>query len=414
MLARVRFTTAGESHGKGLVVILEGIPAGLPLGREVVAADLARRQGGHGRGDRMKIERDAGEIVSGVRLGETLGSPIAVWLRNRDFENWQTAMAVEEPIGVPEEELRRVTLPRPGHADLVGMLKYDRSDARDVLERASARETAARVAAGAIARRLLAEFGVRVDSHVVRIGSAEATTPDPLPDDLNALADRSPVRCLDPEAGDAMVAAIDAAGQVGDSLGGVFEVIARGLPLGLGSHVSWDRRLGARVAGALMSIHAMKGVEIGMGFAAAAARGSDVHDEIESDAGRTRTGGYRRRRHNAGGLEGGVSTGDPLVARVAMKPLSSLRRPLESVDVRTGRPAKAIRERSDVCAVPAAGIVGEAMLALVLADAMCEKFGGDSLGEMRDNYEAYLRRINRRLASAEGDETIDDSDPDEG
>jgi chorismate synthase len=414
MLTRVRFTTAGESHGKGLVVILEGIPAGLPLGADVVAADLARRQGGHGRGDRMKIERDAGEIVSGVRLGETLGSPIAVWLRNRDFENWETAMSVEEPVGVPEEELRRVTLPRPGHADLVGMLKYDRSDARDVLERASARETAARVAAGAVARRLLAEFGVRVDSHVVRIGSAEATTPDPLPDDLNALADQSPVRCLDPEAGDAMVAAIDAAGQEGDSLGGVFEVIARGLPLGLGSHVSWDRRLGARVAGALMSIHAMKGVEIGMGFAAAAARGSDVHDEIEPDAGRTRTGGYRRRRHNAGGLEGGISTGDPLVARVAMKPLSSLRRPLDSVDVRTGRPAKAIRERSDVCAVPAAGIVGEAMLALVLADAMCEKFGGDSLGEMRDNYEAYLRRINRRLASVEGDGPIDDPDPDEG
>ena len=309
--------------------------------------------------------------------------------------------------------MRRVTLPRPGHADLVGMLKYDRSDARDVLERASARETAARVAAGAIARRLLAEFGIRVDSHVVRIGSADAAAPDPLPDDLNALADLSPVRCLDPEAGEAMVAAIDAAGHEGDSLGGVFEVIARGLPLGLGSHVSWDRRLGARVAGALMSIHAMKGVEIGMGFAAAAARGSDVHDEIEADVDRARTGGYRRRRHNAGGLEGGISTGDPLVARVAMKPLSSLRRPLDSVDTQTGRPAKAIRERSDVCAVPAAGIVGEAMLALVLADAMCEKFGGDSLGEMHDNYEAYLRRINRRKESVEGAAAPDADAPDD-
>jgi chorismate synthase len=411
MLAKVRFTTAGESHGKGLVVILEGIPAGLPLGAEAIGADLARRQRGHGRGGRMNIERDAGEIMSGVRLGETLGSPIAVWLRNRDFENWETAMAIEEPVGIPEEELRRVTLPRPGHADLTGMLKYDRADARDVLERASARETAARVAAGAVARRLLGEFEIRVDSHVVRIGSAEAKAPDPLPEDINAVSDQSPVRCLDAEAGEAMVAAIDAAGSEGDSLGGVFEVIARGLPLGLGSHVSWDRRLGARVAGALMSIHAMKGVEIGMGFAAAAARGSDVHDEIEADVGRARAGGYRRRRHNAGGLEGGISTGDPLVARVAMKPLSSLRRPLDSVDTETGLPAKAIRERSDVCAVPAAGIVGEAMVALVLADAMCEKFGGDSLGEMRDNYEAYLRRINRRLESVEKDAAADDATP---
>jgi chorismate synthase len=411
MLAKVRFTTAGESHGKGLVVILEGIPAGLPLGAEAIGADLARRQRGHGRGGRMNIERDAGEIMSGVRLGETLGSPIAVWLRNRDFENWETAMAIEEPVGIPEEELRRVTLPRPGHADLTGMLKYDRADARDVLERASARETAARVAAGAVARRLLGEFEIRVDSHVVRIGSAEAKAPDPLPEDINAVSDQSPVRCLDAEAGEAMVAAIDAAGSEGDSLGGVFEVIARGLPLGLGSHVSWDRRLGARVAAALMSIHAMKGVEIGMGFAAAAARGSDVHDEIEADVGRARTGGYRRRRHNAGGLEGGISTGDPLVARVAMKPLSSLRRPLDSVDTETGLPAKAIRERSDVCAVPAAGIVGEAMVALVLADAMCEKFGGDSLGEMRDNYEAYLRRINRRLESVEKDAAADDATP---
>jgi chorismate synthase len=344
----------------------------------------------------MQIEQDAGEILSGVRLGETLGSPIAVWIRNRDFQNWEIAMAIEAPVGVSDDELRRVTLPRPGHADLVGMLKYDRSDARDVLERASARETAARVAAGAVARRLLLEFGIRIDSHVVRLGGIEARVPEPLPEDLNELADQSPVRCLDPDAARAMMGAIDAAGRDGDTLGGVFEVVARGVPLGLGSHVSWDRRLGARVASALMSIHAMKGVEIGMGFAAANTRGSEVHDEIEADAGRTLAGGYRRRRNNAGGLEGGVSTGEPLVARVAMKPLSSLRRPLDSVDVKTGEPAKAVRERSDVCAVPAAGIVGEAMLALVLADALREKLGGDSLAEMRENYEAYLRRINRR------------------
>lgn len=344
----------------------------------------------------MKIEQDAGEILSGVRFGETLGSPIAMWIRNRDFQNWETAMAIEPPVGVPEEDLRRVTLPRPGHADLVGMLKYDRSDARDVLERASARETAARVAAGAVARRLLQEFEIRVDSHVVRLGGVDARVPSPLPAEVNEVADHSPVRCLDPEASEAMVAAIDAAGRNGDTLGGVFEVVARGVPLGLGSHVSWDRRLGARVANALMSIHAMKGVEIGMGFASADSRGSDVHDEIELDAGRTRTGGYRRRRNNAGGLEGGISTGEPLIARVAMKPLSSLRRPLDSVDVRTREPAKAIRERSDVCAVPAAAIVGEAMLALVLADALREKFGGDSLAEMCENHQAYLRRINRR------------------
>lgn len=403
MLKTIRFTTAGESHGKGLVVILEGIPAGLSVEPSFIAAHLARRQGGHGRGGRMKIEQDAGEILSGVRLGETLGSPIAVWIENRDYRNWNTAMAVEAPVGVSEEALRRVTLPRPGHADLVGMLKYDRSDARDVLERASARETAARVAAGAVARLLLLEFGIRIDSHVVRLGGVEARVPDPLPEDINEIADESSVRCLDPEAAAAMVAAIDAAGRDGDTLGGVFEVVARGVPLGLGSHVSWDRRLGARVASGLMSIHAMKGVEIGMGFAAADARGSGVHDEIEADADRTLAGGYRRRRNNAGGLEGGVSTGEPLIARVAMKPLSSLRRPLDSVDVRTGQPAKAIRERSDVCAVPAAGIVGEAMMALVVADALREKLGGDSLAEMRDNYEAYLRRINRRALVVDGD-----------
>lgn len=402
MLRHFRFTTAGESHGKGGVVIVEGVPAGLPLLPEQIARELARRQGGHGRGGRMAIEKDAGEILSGVRLGETLGSPLTVWLRNRDFENWTVPMSVEPRPEADDEALRRVTLPRPGHADLVGLLKYDRTDARDILERSSARETAARVAAGAVAKRLLAEFGARVESHVVALGGIEAEPPAPLPDDLNDAAAASPVRSVDDAASARMVEAIDAAAEAGDTLGGTFEIVARGLPVGLGSHVSWETRLDGRLAGALMSIQAMKGVEIGMGFAASRLRGSEVHDEIERDPSRRRTGGFRRRRNNAGGTEGGMSTGEPLVARVAMKPLSSLRRPLDSVDLKTGRPAKAVRERSDVTAVPAAGIVGEAMVAIVLADAMREKFGGDSLAEMRVNHEAYLERINAHRFPNEG------------
>ncbi len=393
MLRHLRLTTAGESHGPGLVAILEGVPAGLPLAPEEVAADMARRQAGHGRGGRMKIERDAGEIVGGVRLGETLGGPIAIRIPNRDFRNWEAAMAVERPADPDDDSLRRVHLPRPGHADLVGMLKFDRADARDILERASARETAARVAAGAVARVLLGQFGIRIGSHVVRLGPVEAEPPDPLPEDLNEAADASPVRCLDPAASEAMVAEIDAARRAGDSLGGVFEVVATGLPVGLGSYASWETRLDGRLAGALMSIPAMKGVEIGLGFEAASRRGSAVHDEIERDPGRQLTGGYRRRRNHAGGTEGGITTGEPLVARVAMKPLSTLRRPLDSVDVRTGEPAKAVRERSDVCAVPAAGVVGEAMVALVLADALLEKLGGDSVGDLRAAWDAYLKRL---------------------
>lgn len=396
MLEHFRFTTAGESHGKGGVVIVEGVPAGVPLEPYDVAYHLARRQMGYGRGGRMEIEEDAGEILSGVRLGETLGSPLTIWIPNRDFENWRVPMAVEARPDADDEALRRVFLPRPGHADLAGVLKYDRRDARDVLERSSARETAARVAAGAVARKLLAEFGVRIGSHVTTLGGVEAPRPDAWPEEINEAADASPVRCLDAEASAAMIEAIDAAGSVGDTLGGVFEVVARGLPVGLGSHVSWDRRLDGRVAGAMMSIQAMKGVEIGMGFGAAGARGSQVHDEIERAPDRRRTGGFRRRRNNMGGTEGGMTTGEPLVVRVAMKPLSSLRRPLDSVDLASLEKARAVRERSDVCAVPAAGVVGEAMLALVLADAWREKFGGDSLDEMRDNHEAYLERINRR------------------
>ncbi len=392
MLTRIRLTTAGESHGRGMLAILEGIPAGLRFGPEDLAADLRRRQLGHGRGGRMQIERDAGEILAGVRLGETLGSPVAIWIENRDHENWRTAMSVEPRPGADDEELRRVPLPRPGHADLVGLLKYDRSDARDILERSSARETAARVAAGSVARRFLAELGVEVGSHVVRIGPVEAAPPHPLPIPLNEAADASDVRCLDAAAAERMREAIDAAGSDGDTLGGVFEVVTRGLPVGLGSHVAWDRRLDARLGAAMLSIQAMKGVEVGLGFRAAERRGSEVHDEIEADPGRPRSGGVRRRRNHAGGLEGGMTTGEPLVVRVAMKPLSSLTRPLDSVDLRTGAPARAVRERSDVCAVPAAGVVGEAMVALVVADALVEKFGGDSLGETRRNLEAYLER----------------------
>ena len=396
MLRHFNFTTAGESHGRGVLVVVEGLPAGVPVAPSDVAGQLARRQAGHGRGGRMKIERDAGELLSGVRLGETIGSPLSIWIPNRDFANWELAMAVEPQPDATDAELRRVTLPRPGHADLVGMLKYDRSDARDVLERSSARETAARVAAGGIARRLLAEFDIAVGSHVVRIGPVEANRAPETAHDLNVAADESPVRCLDPEASKSMVAAIDEARQAGDTLGGVFEVVATGLPVGLGSHVSWSRRLDSRLAAALMGIQAMKGVEIGLGFEAASRRGSDVHDEIERAPGERRAGGFRRRRNGAGGLEGGTTTGEPLVVRAAMKPLSTLMRPLDSVDMQTGEAAPAVRERSDVCAVPAAAVVGEAMVAIVLADAMLEKFGGDSLGEMRAAYDSYLDRLSAR------------------
>jgi len=396
MLRHIRFATAGESHGKGTLVILEGVPAGLPITGSDIARDLARRQLGYGRGGRMAIEKDSGEVLSGIRLGETIGSPVAIWIRNRDHANWEVAMSVEVRSGADDEELRRVYLPRPGHADLVGMLKYDRADARDILERSSARETSARVAAGAVARRFLAEFGVSIGSHVTRIGAETAERHEEWPADLNHASDASELRCLDSSAEEGMKRAIDEAREAGDTLGGEFEVIAFGLPVGLGSHVSWDRRLDGRVAGALMSIQAMKGVEIGLGFEAARRRGSGVHDEITADPLRDRTGGFRRTGNHAGGLEGGTTTGEPLVARVAMKPLSSLTRPLASVDLRTGEAATAVRERSDVCAVPAAAVVGEAMMALVLADAMVEKFGGDSLSETRANLEAYLGRVGAR------------------
>jgi len=391
----IRFTTAGESHGPALVAVLEGIPAGLALRAGDIDADLRRRMGGHGRGARMKIESDQVEILSGVRAGETLGSPIAMLIRNRDWEHWADVMAIEpDPAGAGPRR-RAVHRPRPGHADLVGVLKYDRADARDILERASARETAARVACGAVCRVLLAAFGVEIGSHVVRIGDVEARPPDGLPVPLNPAADASPVRCLDRAASAAMVAAIDRAKQARDTLGGVVEVVARGVPVGLGSHVSWDRKLDGRLAQAMMSIPAVKAVEIGLGFDAAARRGSEVHDAIGRGEGPA-AGGFTRVSNRAGGLEGGMTTGAAVTLRVAMKPISTLMRTLDTVDLTTGGASKAQAERSDVTAVPALGVITEAMLALVLANAMLEQFGGGALADTRAAYDAYLARLARR------------------
>ena len=395
----LRFTTAGESHGQALVSVLEGMPAGIPLLAAHVDSDLARRQQGYGRGRRMQIERDTAELLSGVRAGETIGSPIAMLIRNRDWANWQAIMDPAPRETDVDGELRRraVTRVRPGHADLTGILKYDREDARDILERASARETTARVAAGAIARRFLAELGVSIGSHLVHLGGVDATRPDPMPIALNDASDASPLRTLDPAAEAAMIERIDAAKKEGNTLGGVCEVVVDGLPVGLGSHVSWDRKLDGRIGAAIMSIPAVKGVEIGMGFQAARVHGSEVHDEISVAPGRTRAGNVRRATNNAGGLEGGMTTGEPLVVKVAMKPISTLMRPLGTVDVATGNAASATAERSDVTAVPAMGVIAEAMLALVMADAMLEKFGGDSLPEVQRNLDGYLSHVAARL-----------------
>ena len=398
----LRFTTAGESHGPALISILEGAPAGLPLVVSDVDSDLARRQKGYGRGRRMQIERDAVEFLSGVRAGFTIGSPIAMMIRNRDWENWREIMDAAPDSasagGETAPRKRAVTRPRPGHADLAGMLKYDRDDARDVLERASARETTARVAAGAICRRLLREFGVRIGSHVVQLGGLEATVPDELPEELNAAADESPVRVLDRDAESAIIARIDEAKKAGDTLGGVCEVVCTGLPVGIGSHVSWDRKLDGRIGKAMMSIPAVKGVGIGLGFEAAARPGSAVHDEILSGGESARSANLRRRTNRAGGLEGGMTTGEPLIVRVAMKPISTLMKPLATVEMKTGEAASAVAERSDVTAVPAMGVIAEAMLAFVIAHAMIEKFGGDSLGEMRRNFDGYVEHISKRIS----------------
>jgi chorismate synthase len=398
----LRFTTAGESHGPALVAVLEGIPAGLSLSTDYIDIQLARRQQGYGRGRRMQIEKDEAELLAGVRAGETIGSPIAMLIRNRDWKNWQDVMNPAlnegETSGAPRR--RAVTRPRPGHVDLSGLLKYDRNDARDVLERASARETTARVAAAAICRRLLAEFAIRIASHVVHLGGVDARRPTTMPDDVNAAADRSPLRTLDPDAEREMIARIDEAKRAGNTLGGICEVICDGVPVGLGSHVSWDRKLDGRLAGALMSIPAVKGVEIGMGFAGATLPGSEVHDEIDWDGnGRPTTGNVRRRTNRAGGLEGGITTGEPLVIRVAKKPIATLMRPLGTVDLATGSPAVAVAERSDVTAVPAMGVIAEGMVALVVAEAFLEKFGGDSLRETRANYDSYVARVGGRFAA---------------
>ena len=391
----LRFTTAGESHGPALVSILEGMVAGLPLVVADVDVELARRQQGYGRGRRMKIESDHAEFLSGVRGGQTLGSPIAMLIQNRDWKNWQEIMDPAPREGDPDRK-RTVTRPRPGHVDLSGMLKYDRDDARDVLERASARETTARVAAGAICKRFLREFGISVASHIVHLGGVDARRPDRLPPDLNSAADQSQLRTLDADAEREMIARIDAAKADGNTLGGIAEVVCDGVPVGLGSHVSWDRKLDGRLAAAIMSIPAVKAVEIGLGVEAARRKGSDVHDEIDADEGNLRTGRVRRRTNRAGGMEGGISNGEQIVLRAAMKPISTLMRPLGTIEMRTREPAQAVAERSDVTAVPAMGVIAEGMTAFVLAQAMLEKFGGDSIGETRRNFESYLSGLGGR------------------
>ena len=386
----LRFTTAGESHGPGLTAIVEGLPAGLELHPRDIDRDLARRQLGHGRGGRMKIEKDRAEVTAGVRHGRTLGSPVCLRVDNRDYQNWEERM---NPWPV-EAEVEEVHLPRPGHADLAGTMKFGHSDVRNVLERASARETAARVAAGALAKAFLRYLGVAVFSHVTRIGTVVAPQRDELePEDFDGV-DESPVRCLDAGASEAMVSEIDSARKANESLGGVFEVRAFGLVPGIGSYVSWDERLDGRLAGAIMSIQAMKGVGIGDGFDLAGRVGSQAHDEIFFSEER----GFFRETNRAGGLEGGMTTGDPLVVRAAMKPLPTLTKPLRSVDLASKEPAQALRERTDSCTVPAAGVIGEAMVALVLADGYREKFGGDHIDDARAARDAYLERIGWRRA----------------
>lgn len=391
----LRFTTAGESHGPALVSILEGMVAGLPLVAGDIDVELARRQQGYGRGRRMKIESDHAEFLSGVRAGETIGSPIAMLINNRDWKNWQEIMDPAPREGDPERK-RIVTRPRPGHADLSGMLKYDRDDARDVLERASARETTARVAAGAICKRFLREFAVTLGSHIVHLGGVDAKRPEKLPRDLNAAADASPLRTLDAEVESEMIARIDAAKAEGNTLGGIAEVVCDGVPVGLGSHVSWDRKLDGRLAAALMSIPAVKAVEIGLGVEGARRKGSEVHDEIDPDESNVKAGRVRRRSNRAGGLEGGITNGEQIVLRASMKPISTLMRPLGTIEMKTREPAQAVAERSDVTAVPAMGVIAEAMTAFVVAQAFLEKFGGDSLGETRRNYENYIASLSDR------------------
>jgi chorismate synthase len=392
-MSQLRFLTAGESHGQALLGILEGAPAGVPLSEDDIARELRRRQMGYGRGQRMKIESDCARILSGVRGGKTLGSPIALEIENKDWKNWQTKMSVAEIT----DAIKEVTVPRPGHADFAGAIKYGHRDLRNVLERASARETAMRVALGAIAKKILAEVNILIVSHVVQIHSiksnisaAEIQQDQEIKWELvNEIADGSLVRCLDKKLEAEMMARIDEAKTAGDTVGGVFEVVALNVPIGLGSYGHWDRKLDGRIAGALMSIPAIKGVEIGWGFEASARFGSEVHDPIYFDDAKKI---YFRSSNHAGGIEGGVSNGMPIVVRAAMKPISTLMKPLDSVDMISKEKTPAHIERSDVCAAPAAAVIGEAVLALVLAEAFLEKFGGDSIVEIREAYERWQQK----------------------
>jgi len=392
-----RFLTAGESHGPALTAVIEGVPAGLPITAEPINLQLKRRQGGYGRGARQKIESDTAEILSGVRFGRAMGSPITLVVRNRDWANWTVKMSVE-PLPASQAP-PPITVPRPGHADYTGMMKYGHDDLRNTLERSSARNTATLVAVGAVARLLLAQFGVSVASHVVNIGGVKVSADDIDLRRVAALSEDSPVRVADKEAEARIIAAIDEAKGRGDTLGGTFEVVVLDLPVGLGSYSQWDTRIDGKLAQALMAIQAIKGVEIGIGFGAADVPGSQVHDPFFFD---DLSGGadarFRRGSNNAGGTEGGITNGEPLVIRAVMKPIATLMKQLPSVNLETKEGAPAFAERSDVCAVPAAAVVGEAMVALVLAQEMCLKFGGDSLDEMRANFDAYQRTVTGRMS----------------
>jgi len=381
------FTTAGESHGKALVVIVEGLPSGLEISVDKINQQLWRRQQGYGRGGRMKIESDKAEILSGIRHGKTLGSPVAILIENKDFVHWSDIMSVEKPVEIPKR-MRSVKCPRPGHADLAGGLKFQTKDLRDILERASARETAARVAAGALARQLLEEFNIQIRSHVIKIGSVPEKPLQKSWEEICQIDDNSPLRCADPQIETRMIELIDKAKKEGDTLGGVFEVVAKNAPVGLGSHVSWREKLDGQIAQAFMSIHAVKAVEIGEGIENASRFGSEVHDEIIYEDGR-----FKRMTNRAGGLEGGITNGEEIRVRAYMKPISTLRKSLRSVDIDTKQEEPSAFERSDITAVPAAAVIGEAMLAVVLANSMREKFGGDSIKEMKRNFEAYLNDL---------------------
>jgi chorismate synthase len=392
----LRFLTAGESHGELLMGIIEGLPAGLLIRVTDIDRDLGRRQTGYGRGNRMKIEKDSVKIYTGVRWGRTLGSPIGLMIRNKDWENWRDKMS-PDPMFL--NSAAPVTRPRPGHADLAGVLKYGMTDVRNILERSSARETAMRVAVGSVAKRLLEEFGIEVMSHVLSIDGVFAKVSKTAPKEIRKRAEASELRCSDPEAEKRMMRRIDAAKAAGDSLGGVFEVIVTGAPAGLGSHTHWDRKLDGRLAAALMSIQAIKGVEVGAGFGTANRPGSLVHDEIYW----SKKDGFYRKTNMAGGIEGGISNGEIITLRAAMKPIPTLMKPLRSADLASKKPFKASVERSDVCVVPAAGVVAEAAVAFELAAAMIEKFGGDSIDEMRRNYHGYEKNLKTRMEMEEGE-----------